>query len=89
MKARMKFRPTRYRPVKTFVTKRQKRFRWFLAGLVTLILLNFAWDGYKRQAELKEYYGRGKQYYSIIEQEAEKGYNRVKLRIKKLDKKRK
>jgi len=76
----MKFKRNKVK-VKTPLSKRGKKLKWILVGILSLVLLNFSWDGYKRQDDLQKTYELGKQYYGIIVDETGNFANTLKKRI--------
>lgn len=83
-KTTFRFKKNKVR-VSPALSKRQKRFRWILTGILSLVLVNYAWDGYKRQKDLYDTYGQAKEYYDIIANETVKSFTNIKKQIDTLD----
>lgn len=87
-KTTIRFKKNKVRSIPK-ASKRQKRVRLALTGLLLLLLGNFAWDGYNRQDDLAKTYELGKQYYGIIVDEASNSFDRIKKQIDSVDNTRK
>lgn len=87
-KTTIRFKKNKVRSIPK-ASKRQKRVRLVLIGLLLLLLGNFAWDGYNKQDDLAKTYELGKQYYGIIVDEASNSFDRIKKQIDSVDNTRK